>query len=405
MELSSELLATLQSSVRETSSAETLPPRLYCDPDFFAFEREAIFSHEWLCVGRTDPLRAPGDFYCVDMVGEPLVVVRGKDDEVRVLSSVCQHRAMVVAEGSGNCSTFKCPYHHWIYALDGRLLGAPAMERAESFEKQCYSLPAIKTEIWHGFVFVNFDAAAPPLSPTLAAFEPYLENFEPASLVTRPTEHYPHLPWNWKVMLENFNDGYHASRLHQGVHDFCPSENAQFMSYDPTSNAIIRTNRFTHADGGFNAYQKALLPIFPGLSAEERSRVTFAVVPPTLMLGLAPDQIFYFLLRPIAANEIDLEIGYLFHPSCAAHPLFEELFELSSVGVRGIVNQDIHATTLVQRGLSSRFAGRGRYAWQEEVQRQLNCWLVDRYRAFWPGAQRAEPIHLLEGTPHAAAAG
>jgi phenylpropionate dioxygenase-like ring-hydroxylating dioxygenase large terminal subunit len=193
------------------------------------------------------------------------------------------------------------------------------------------------------------------------------------------------MPWNWKVMFENFNDGYHANKLHQGVHDFCRSEDAEFTDWDDGRNVILRTNRFTHIDGGFNASQKALLPLFPGITEEERWRVTFALVPPTLTLGFAPDQIFYFLIRPLSAGTIDVEIGYLFHPECAAHPLFEERFALSALGVQGIVMQDVHATTLVQQGLRSRFATRGRYAWQEETHRQFNRWLVTRYRRHWPG--------------------
>jgi phenylpropionate dioxygenase-like ring-hydroxylating dioxygenase large terminal subunit len=394
--LTDELARSFDASTGPTSEARTLPPVVYTSADFFDFEKQAIFGHEWLCVGRTSQVPEPGDYVSVTIVDEPLVVVRGKDGVVRVLSSVCQHRGMVVAEGAGRCGTFKCPYHHWIYGLDGRLLGAQSMERAAGFSKADHGLPELRTEEWHGFLFCTFDPDAPPLAPRLAKLEPYVAHLDLERCVGRPqTDRFTDMPWNWKVMFENFNDGYHANKLHQGVHDFCRSEDAAFVDWDDSDAAIFRTNGFTHIDGGFNAVQRALLPVFPGMTEEERSRAVFALLPPTLTLGIAPDQVFYFLIRPLSAGTIDIEIGYLFHPAALDDPLFEEKFALSSVGVQGIVAQDVHATTQVQRGLRSRFAPRGRYAWQEESHRQFNRWLVQRYRAHWPApAATATPVQV-----------
>ena len=391
-----EMFRAFDDSVLPTESASTLPPVLYTSDEFLDFEREAIFAHEWLCLGRTSQVPNAGDFTTVNMCGEALIIARDKSGEVRVMSAVCQHRGMLVAEGRGNCGTFKCPYHHWIYGLDGRLLGAQSMERAVGFDKADWGLPVLRSEEWHGFLFVTFDEAIAPLAPRMAAFEPLIANFDLDECVGRPTtDHYPAMPWNWKVMFENFNDGYHANKLHAGVHDFCRSEDAAFpVGWDDDHAFIMRTNRFTHIDGGFNATQKALLPLFPALTDEERWRVTFALVPPTLTLGFAPDQIFYFLVRPLTADTIDLEIGYLFHPKSVEDPLFEEKFALSSLGVQGIVMQDVHTTTLVQQGLHSRFAPRGRYAWQEETHRQFNRWLVNRYRKAWPTADVSTPPEL-----------
>lgn len=381
-----ELLESFEASTRPLAEACTLPPLVYTDPAFFAFEKEAVFAHEWLCLGRTSQVPEPGDFTTVTIVDEPLIICRGKDGVVRVLSAVCQHRGMLVAEGSGNCGTFKCPYHHWIYGLDGRLLGAQSMERTVGFDKKDWGLPVLRSEEWHGFLFCTLDDSIPSIAERMAPFEPFVENFDLDDCVGRPTtDKFPGMPWNWKIMFENFNDGYHANKLHQGVHDFCRSEDAAFpIPWDDSLGVIMRTNRFTHIDGGFNATQKALLPIFPGITEEERWRVTFALVPPTLTLGFAPDQIFYFLIRPTSPDSIDLEIGYLFHPKALEDPLFEEKFALSAQGVAGIVQQDVHVTTLTQRGLHSRFAPRGRYAWQEETHRQFNRWLVQRYARHWP---------------------
>jgi phenylpropionate dioxygenase-like ring-hydroxylating dioxygenase large terminal subunit len=164
--LSRDLFDSFASSVVDVNEAQSLPPVLYTSPEFYTFEKEAIFAHDWLCVGRVDQVPEPGDWYAFTIVDEPLIVVRGKDGVVRVLSAVCRHRGMVVAEaGGGNCTKFTCPYHHWSYGLDGRLLGAPAMERAVDFDKGDYALPSLPVEIWQGFIFTSFDPAAAPLAP------------------------------------------------------------------------------------------------------------------------------------------------------------------------------------------------------------------------------------------------
>lgn len=383
---SQDTLASLTSSVGDVNSSRTLPPSFYISDEFFQFEREAVFAREWFCLGRTSQIPNPGDFFTRTYIDEPLIVVRDKEGAVRVLSAVCQHRGMVVAEGSGNCSKFTCLYHHWIYGLDGRLLGAPAMERAVGFDKSEFGLPSMKVEIWKGFIFANFDDAAPPLAPRLKKLESLIDNFELDDVVMPHTDRLDDLQWNWKVMFENFNDAYHATRLHKGPHDFCPSELASFIDWDDDDAAVIRTNGFTHIDGGFNATQKALMPIFPRLTEEERQRITFALVPPTLCLGFAPDEIFYFIVDPLTAGTIAIDIGYCFHPTAIEHPLFDYLFEQAQAGVKIYNDQDVYADLMVQRGLRSRFATRGRYSYQEQTHREFNRWLVDRYTRNWPVA-------------------
>ncbi len=384
--LTNETLASLDASVADVAHAATLPPELYTSAEFLGFEKEALFMREWLAVGRAERIPEPGDWFTVDLLGEPVVVVRGKDGEIRALSAVCRHRAMQVCEGQGHGTTLKCPYHHWTYALDGRLLGAPAMERTADFDKKEWGLPRLAVEEWQGFVFVNFAPDPEPLGPTLSRYEPFIANYDLANAVCPGTFTLEAMPWNWKVMFENFNDGYHANRLHQYVQDFCPSDMSAFpVPWDDDSNVVFRTAGYTHIDGGFNATHRVIMDVFPGLTDEERCRSTFALVPPMLCFGTAPDQCFFFLVRPTGPETIDVEIGYIFHPRALEDPLFEEKLALSDAGVQVFVRQDQDATTKVQRGLRSRFAPRGRYSWQEESHVQLNRWLVRRYRERWPG--------------------
>ena len=383
--LSAELLSSFDDSIVDFADAVTLPTEIYTSNEFLAFEREALFAKEWLCVGRASRIPNVGDYFTAVVNGEPIIVTRAKDVSVNAFSAICQHRGMQLADDEGNCTKFTCLYHLWSYDLTGRLLGAPAMERTNDFDKKDYPLPPLKVELWQGFIFVHFDLGAAPLAPTLASYEPYIANYELESAVCPGTFTLTDLPWNWKVMFENFNDGYHANKLHHTIQDFCPSELAAFpVPFTDDSNVIFRTNGYTHMDGGFNATTKALMPVYPKLTDEERWRSTFALMPPTLCFGTAPDQAFFFIVTPKSANTIDVEIGYLFHPSALNHPMFDHLLQMSDAGVQVFVRQDQDATTKVQVGLRSRYAARGRYSWQEESHVYFNRWLVERYRKGWP---------------------
>jgi len=375
----------MESSIGPVNEAEMLPPACYVDPGFFEFEKDAIFAREWLCVGRQEWVEKPGDYFTAMHMGEPVVVAKGRDSVVRAMSSVCQHRAMLVAEGYGNTRAFLCPYHHWAYALDGQLIGAPAMERACNFDKAKIRLPQFRVENWLGFLFVNFDPNAAPLAPRLAKVTEILERYDLANADTSMELEETTFPWNWKVMFENNNDGYHANRLHAGpLHDIAPSELCVFPQDLPENTAgYYRFNGTIHRDASFNPSLKALLPIFPKLTDEDRHRLTFANVPPSLSLIIRPDLIAFIILQANSHDTITARRGWLAAPGAKAQPLFRERLKVNLDSSAEIAAQDVHVDGLIPIGLRSRYAARGRYSWQEQAQREFNAWLVRRYRAEW----------------------
>jgi phenylpropionate dioxygenase-like ring-hydroxylating dioxygenase large terminal subunit len=390
--LSDGFFADMESSVQGVNESRMLAPACYVDRDFFEFEKDAIFSKEWLCVGRESYVAHPGDFFTTMHMGEPVIIVRGRDGVIRAMSSVCQHRAMLVAEGRGNTRSFLCPYHHWAYGLDGQLIGAPAMERACGFEKAQVRLPQFKVELWLGFIFVNFDLDAAPLVPRLTRVADVLQNYELETADGSEPGEQTVFPWNWKVMLENNNDGYHANRLHAGpVHDAAPSDLSEFPQDLPEDTAgYYRFNRTLHPDMSFNPTLKALLPVFPKLQPEERHRLLFANIPPSLSLVIRSDLVSYIILHANTHDTISVSRGWLAAPGASSQPLFHERLAVNLQTSSEIAAQDLHVDGLIPIGLRSRYAARGRYSWQEQAQRELNVWLVKRYRAGW--AQRKKMI-------------
>ena len=204
--LNDDFFESFSSSILTFDQAESLPPACYVDQEFYEFEKEALFFKEWLCVGRESWVKEPGDYFTAKHVGEPLVITRTKHGQVVAMSAVCQHRGMLVAEGSGNVRSLVCPYHHWVYALSGELVGTPAMEQTCNFDRANHGLPRLKVEIWQGFIFVNFSADAPPLGPRLSALDEVVANYGLASLDGPPPTDAIRYNWNWKVMFENNND-------------------------------------------------------------------------------------------------------------------------------------------------------------------------------------------------------
>ena len=112
--LTTDLLGAFDDSVLDVDKACTLPAACYTSDEFLAFERNALFDHEWLCVGRADRIANPGDYFTATVNGERLIIARSKDGVVHAFSAICQHRGMQIADDSGNCGTFTCPYHQWV---------------------------------------------------------------------------------------------------------------------------------------------------------------------------------------------------------------------------------------------------------------------------------------------------
>ncbi|MDB5818443.1 MAG: Rieske (2Fe-2S) protein [Rhizobacter sp.] len=379
-----EFFDSLGSSAVDINDARMLPPECYVSPDFFEFERDAVFDGEWLCVGRESWARQSGDYFTSSHAGEPIVVTRGGDGVLRAFSNVCQHRAMLLAENHGNAKSLICQYHHWAYDLEGRLAGAPAMEQARGFDRQCVRLPEFKVEVWLGFVFINFSLDAAPLAPRLVELTAALERYDVASLDGDHPDPPSRFPWNWKVMMENNNDGYHANKLHAGpVHNIVPSQLSVFPKLSDDAAGYLRFNGTRHADAAFNPTLKALLPIFPGLTQEDRQRFVFGNIPPTLSLVVMNDQITYMILHANSVDEVGMTRGWLVSAAARQDPLFREKLKVSQDTIKSIVAQDLHVDELITTGLRSRFAARGRYSWQEQSQRDFNHWLVRRYQKRW----------------------
>src|SRR5215467_14339317 len=195
------------------ASASTLPSSLYTDPRVLEVEKEKVFARTWQLVGREEQLALPGQFFTATVVNEPILVACGSDRTMRALSNVCRHRAGPVAAGEGSCQAFRCGYHGWTYALDGRLIGTPEFEGVENFRKEDHSLPQFRLDTWLGLIFVNLDPSAQPLVKTIGELA---ESLLPRGLrsMTWAARKEWTIECNWKVYVDIFLEIYHIPIVH-----------------------------------------------------------------------------------------------------------------------------------------------------------------------------------------------
>ena len=195
------------------SKARHLPGYIYSSPEVYALEKEKIFMKDWLCVARAEEIENPGDFMTHDVMGDPIVITRDGDGDLNAFSNLCRHRGVEVAQGCGNAAEFSCPYHGWLYDLKGRLTGAPYMKEAEGFDPTTCRLKPLLIDVWAGWVFVNFDAQAKPLTEFVAAFDKAFAFLDQGSLRVAERLVYD-LECNWKFVAENLVDIYHVGTVH-----------------------------------------------------------------------------------------------------------------------------------------------------------------------------------------------
>ncbi len=199
------------------SAARTIPFEWYSDPDVLRLERERIFRRAWQYAGRIDQVAEPGAFFTCEAGEIPIVVVRGKDSELRAFLNVCRHRGSLVCEGEGRRETLQCPYHAWTYELDGSLRSAPRADREAEFDAAELGLREVRVDVWGPFVFLNPDPEAAPLHETLAELPQLLASsgLELDSLRFLKRSHSAYAA-NWKVCCENFLECYHCQVAHPG---------------------------------------------------------------------------------------------------------------------------------------------------------------------------------------------
>ena len=345
--------------------AHPLPPEVYTSEEWYIREIETIFLKKWLVATREEEIPNPGDYIRIDMVDEPLIILRDREGTVRALSASCQHRAAELLTGKGNCSRIVCPYHAWTYSLSGDLVGAPAMEDAIGFDKKDYSLPSVRAETWGGFVFINFDDDAAPLLESLGDLPERFKDYHLEDMiVVKKWEN--RFKANWKIWVENSREGYHVRTVHKPSFDtFYPD--AQLSGFEASGMPGIYAINSSDVETGLYVPRNKTLPFIPTLSKEDADLTHFMVHYPSLLMNMPPDRITFHQYFPEGPEWTRIITWCCFPKTTVDLPNFEKDFEERYVpAMEMFIGEDKGICEVVHRTINGRLTRTSRYSPTEE---------------------------------------
>ena len=360
---------------KPVEQAESLPPWCYTSQEFFDLELRNLFMRVWTFFGHADQVARPGDYFTVEYAGIPLIVARGADGEIRAFANSCRHRGTPVAEGEGNCRAFVCPYHGWVYDLDGALRSCPGMEKTQGFDRAAQGLTPLRLERFGCFLFVNFDGRAEPLIDYLGDFPEIMGSYglDDLALVRRRTHD---VDCNWKVHIENAMEEYHLPMVHRATLN--PKEMEH--SAAPTSDnwLDIRERHDDHTRSLLLEDLEHELPHIPTLEGRAAGGTNYVCLNPSTMLGMTLDSVWYLELQPLGPRRTRVVHGACFPRATVARPDFDRKVPYYYKRWDTTLAEDNRIAALQQRGLDSPFARPGRFSHLEPLVPKLAQWWIDR---------------------------
>ena len=327
-------------------SARTLPASWYSDTAHHERELHAVFRGEWLCVGDDTDMPVSGAWKAIVAGGLPMLLVRDREGVLRAFLNVCRHRAAPLCEAGdeGHGAALSCPYHAWLYRLDGSLARAQGVGRPGGFDLDDFSLKAVGLATWRRWVFVHADPGATPphFGPLAAAIAGY--PVEEMHLVLSESHE---RQFNWKVLLENYSENYHTPFVHPEI------DNSNTHDYPMVSDGLVlyawdRPLRPTTDAGERMA---TLLPGEPGWGDIGRAPTSipydvgsYLTIWPNVMLNVFPDAALAMWMEPLGANRTVVHRRLYAHPDASAESV------AAQVEAHRLVHlQDIDICTAVQR--------------------------------------------------------
>jgi len=330
----------------------TIPSSWYTDERIFQLEQQTVFSRSWHVAARVDQLTKPGDYVTSEIADEPIVVVRGGDDQIRAFFNACRHHAAaVMTEPQGNCPQMRCPYHGWTYSLEGELKGTPDFTGVSDFDRASNGLIAIATSVWEQWVFVRIDTAGDEsIEKWLGAqLTGEFRALDLQSLKWFERRSYT-IDCNWKVFVDNYLDGgYHVPHLHKGL------------------DSVLDYSNYTIECGARHCLQSSPMVTTGETKVAETRKGEHALyywIYPNFMINSYEGVMDTNLVRPITVDKTEVTFDFYF--TDVSEAARDRNLRSVSVGDR-IQQEDLDICASVQRGLKSRAYDAGRLSVRREA--------------------------------------
>src|ERR1700720_3698002 len=348
----------------DISRAWSIPAPFYTDPSVFAQERKQVFARTWQVVGHRRQVEKPGDFFTTELIGEPLLFVRGGEGELRGFYNVCRHRAGPPAEGCGSRKLFRCGYHGWTYGLDGALISAPEFEGQAGFDAKQFTLTPVRAEEWSNLIFVNLDPGTEPLMKSLGRLPQQVERFGFDGMKLFERRSYD-MVCNWKTYVDNYLEGYHLPSVHPGLNRELDYNAYVVEAYAGHVRQFSPIRGAQPGDTSPRRYQEA----------REDLPTDYFWIFPNWMLNCYPDNVSLNIVLPLGPERsVAIFEWYLPEkehgsPAAKASVEFSDQIQVEDVGI----------CEVVQKNLRSRSYSRGRFS----VTRERGVHAFHRMYAEW----------------------
>lgn len=340
--------------------ASTVPAFWYTDERIFELEKQTVFNRSWQIAARIGQLAKPGNYVTTEIGNEPIVIVRGNDNQVRAFFNVCRHHAAaVMTEREGHAQQMRCPYHGWTYSLEGELKGTPDFTGVCDFDRGQNGLIPIEVATWERWIFVRIDGGRrPPLDGSVENWLGTQLTNEISALGLSKLHWFERrryiIDCNWKVFVDNYLDGgYHVPHLHKGL------------------DSVLDYNQYTIECGERHCLQSS--PMVPTgetkvSAARTGERALYYWLYPNFMINLYEGMMDTNLVRPITIDKTEVIFDFYFTDvSESAH---ERNLASVEVGDR-IQQEDLDICASVQHGLKSRSYEAGRLSVRREAGEHL----------------------------------
>jgi len=364
----------LDASLRPFGESTMLPSAAYTSDDVLAWEQRHLFAGTWPCLGRVHDLVTAGVTQRAVMVGDISVLLTFADGHVRAYANTCRHRGHELLQNSSSAKVVQCPYHSWVYGLDGSLRAAPGFREVKSFHRADFALMELPCRTWHGWVFVNATADAAPFAEYVGALAGIVAPYRTEALHLRARHSYD-VAANWKVICENYHECYHCPQIHPELCEVTPPASGDNYtlpgawvggSMDLRSETMSLTGR----SAGI---------ALPGAPSD---RVEYLGLVPNLLLSLHPDYVMAHRLVPLAPDRTWIECSWYFGSDDVDPSYAVEFWDL-------VNGQDWRACESVQRGLASPHFRPGPFAPNEDAVHRWATMIGRAYRGIPPQRQES----------------
>ena len=343
-----EHLTDLSRVKEPLSRANGLPNAHYIDPAVFAEERDALLFGQWAGLAVAADVPEAGDAKPITFMGMPLLLLRDRNDQVRVFQNTCRHRGMILVEEPRKIEgAIRCPYHSWCYSTEGKLVstphvGGPGQNTHPDVDRSTLGLTEIRSHIWRDVVWVNVDGQAPEFE---VAMNPVMERW---AEFERPLYHggadskfVLSVKSNWKLAVENYCESYHLPWVHPGLNSYSRLEDhyniEEYGAYSGQGTLVYR--QLEGANG-------AKFADFEGLDAKWDTAAEYLSVYPNVLLGMHRDHAFAIVLVPKGPEETEENI----HLYYATPETDAELRAKNTEQWKIVFEEDIFVVEGMQRG-------------------------------------------------------